>query len=254
MSSSQKPLRKRRVILIPIILVIGFAVAAVLFSCRPRNLPNQIVWLTPFEFAQIKRIGPLTRLKFQLMRWTAPLWKSYTSNKPQLTISASVVTLPIEMLWPTNSFSPFVTATNGTRSWILSPEQLKSIQTELDALPETAAALRSQVMVEAGMQAQVSSGNTLGSGSNTVFFGSAVSLIPEIASDNVLLTFEVNHSQLATDLTPGELRVKTNQAYACRAVFPGNGGLLIENPNPEAGSSNRNWLFLGARVWIPTKP
>ena len=247
MNSSPTPPRKRRVILILIMLVIGVALAA-LFNSATSNLPNQLVWLTPSEFDQIKRVGPLTRLKFQLMRWTAPLWSSYLRNKPQLTISARVVTLPVEMLWPTNSFSPFVTTTNGARSWILSPDQLKSILTELGALPETAVALRSQVIVGGGLSAQVSSGNTVGSGSNTVFYGSAVFLISDAVNDKVMLTFELNHSQLATDLKPGELRVETNQAYACRAVLPNNGGLLVENPNPQPGASNRHWLFLSARA------
>jgi len=152
------------------------------------------------------------------------------------------------MLWPTNSFSPFVAATHGTQSGILSPEQLKGIQTELDALPETAVALRSQVIVGGGLTAQVSTGNTLGSGSNTAFYGSSIFVAPDVVSDKVVLTFELNHSQLATDLTPGELRVKTNQAYACRAVFPNRGGLLVENPNPEPGASNRHWLFLSAKA------
>ena len=254
MNSSGKPAGKRRVILILIILVIVTAFLAALFRSRPGNLRDQIVWLTPTELAQIKRVGPLTRLKFQLMQWTAPLLKGYWRNKPQLTISARVVTLPIEMLWPTNSFSPFLSATNGTRSWILSPEQARSIQTELGALPETAVAHRSQAIVTEDESATVSTVNTVGGGSNTVSFGSAVFMIPDVAGDKVGLIFEVNHSQLATDLTPGELKVKTNQAYACRAVFPNGGGLLLENPNPEPGSSNRHWLFLSARVWLPTKP
>ena len=248
MNSSGKPANKRRVILVLIILTIGIAGLAVLFRGRPGDLQNQIVWLTPTEFAQIKRIGPLTRLKFQLMRWTAPLWNSYWRNKPQLTISATVVTLPVEMLWPTNSFSPFVIATNGTRSWIFSPEQLKSIQAELGALPETAIAHRSQAIVAEGVAAQVSTGNTVGSGSNTVFYGSSVFLVPDVANDKVALTFELHHSQLASDLAPGELRVKTNQACAGRAVFPNTGGLLVENPNPEPGASNRHWLFLSAKA------
>lgn len=247
MNSSGQSARKRRVILILVIIGVA-ALGMVLLKRQPSNLPDQLVWLSPSEFAHLKRIGPLTRMKFQLMRWTAPLWNSYWRNKPQLTISATVVTLPAGISWPTHSFSPFVTATNGTRSWILSPEQQKSIQTELRDLPETAVALRSQVIVGGGLAAQVSSGNTLGSGSNTVFYGSAVFLISDVAADKVVLTFELNHSQLASDLKPGELRVETNQAYACRAVFPNDGGLLVENPNPEPGASNRHWLFLSARA------
>jgi hypothetical protein len=248
MNSSGKPASKRRVILVLVVLLIVAAVLAASFSGRPGDLRDQIVWLTPSEFAQIKRVGPLTPLKFQLMRWTAPLWNSYLRNKPQLTISASVVTLPVEMRWPTNSFSPFVTATNRTRAWILSPEQLKSIQTELSALPDTAVALRSQVIVASGLAAQVSTGNTLGSGSNSVFYGSAVFLISDVLNDKVVLTFELNHSQLAPNLKPGELTVQTNQAYACRAAFPNNGGLLVENPYSEPGASNRHWLFLTAKA------
>jgi hypothetical protein len=242
MNSKQRG--KRRLISIVMFVVTAAIVLALVLSNRqPSNLPDQIVWLTPSEFAKIKRIGPLTRVKYQLMRWTAPLWNSYWRNKPQFTVSANVVTLPTEMSWSTSSFSPFATTTNGTRCWILSPEQVKSIQAELGALPETAVALRSQVIVSGGLSAQVSSGNTVGSGSNTVFFGSAVFLIPDVANDKVLLTFELNHSQLETDL-----KVKTNQAYACRAVFPNNGGLIVENPNPELGASNRPWLFLSAKA------
>jgi len=247
MNPSGKLSSKRRFTSILLIVAIGLGVLAIVLACnRPTSLPDQIVWLTPSEFARIKRIGPLTRLKFQLMRWTAPLWNGYWRNKPQLTISAKVVTLPTETLWPTNSFSPFVTATNGTRTWILSPEQRKSIQTELGALPETAVAHQSQVIVGGGLAAQVSSVNTVGSGSNLVTFGSAVFLIPDVVGAKVVLTFDLNHSQLATHLKPGELKVETNQAYACRAVFPNNGGLLVENPHPEPGASNRHWLFLSA--------
>lgn len=249
MNSSGKSAGKRRFVSILVIVIIGWSILAITsFSTRRTDLPNQLLWLSPSEFARIKRIGPLTRLKYQLMRWTAPLWNSYWRNKPQLTISVCVVTLPADLSWPIDSLSPFVTATNGTRSKILSPEQLKGIQTELGALPETAVALRSQVITGGGLAAQVSQGNTLGSGSNTVFYGSSVFVIPDVVSDKVVLTFELNHSQLATDLAPGELKTKTNQAYACRAVFPNEGGLLVENPNPEPGASNRHWLLLGAKA------
>ena len=248
MNSSGKPASKRRVIIVVIVLLIGAAGLAASLGGRPRSLRDGIVWLTPSEFAQLKRVGPLTRLKFQLMRWTAPLWNGYWRNNPQLTINAMVLTLPSEIVWPTNSLSPFGTATNETRSWILSPAQSKNILTELSAWPETAIALRSQVIVGVGLAAQVSSGNTIGSGSNTVSFGSSVFLLPDVAGEKIELTFELHHSQLATDLNPQELRAKTNQAYACRAVFPNDGGLLIENPNPERGTSNRHWLFLSARA------
>jgi hypothetical protein len=248
MNSPNKPARKRRFVLILVILAIGIVVLTVALCNRQTNLPDQLSWLTPAEFAEIKRTGPLIRLKFQLMRWTAPLWKSYWRNQPQFTIGAKVITVPAEPSWPTNSFSPFVTATNGTRAWILSDAQLKDLQAEITALPEAAIAARSQVMVGGGISAAVSSGNSFGSGSNSIFVGSAVFFIPTSANDRILLTFELKHSQLETNLTSQLITVRTNQAYACRAVFPNDGGLLLENPKPEPGASNRHWLFLSARA------
>jgi hypothetical protein len=207
MNSSGKASSKHRFVPFLIIGMVGIGVLSVLlFNIRSGQLPDEITWLTPAEFAQIKRVGTLTRLKYQVMRWTAPLWNSYWRNQPQITITARVVTLPVEMLWLTNSFPPVVT--NGTRSWILSPEQRKSIQTELDALPETAVAHRSQAIVAEGVSAQVSTVNTVGSGTNTATYGSAVALSPDVVNGKVMLIFELNHSQLATDPAPGELTVK----------------------------------------------
>jgi len=249
MNSLEKPPGKRRFISILLILWISVALlAVVLFNSRPGNLPDQLSWLTPSDSAQLKRVGPLTKLKYKLMNWTAPLWKSYWQNLPQITIKSRVFALPVAMTWPIDSAPPFVIAPNGTRAWILSAEQFKVVQAEIDSLPEAAGTGGPAVITKEGCSAQVSTMNTVGTGTSAVSAGTALFLTPSTADDKIVLTIGFDHTELKINEISGIAGVKTNQAYACRAVFPNDGGLLLENPHPEPGAANHYWLFLSAKA------
>lgn len=72
----------------------GVLLLAVIFFCsRPNPADDKVVWLTFGELARIKQGGPLARMKHRLMHWTAPLWKSYWSSRPQILIDSSLLTL-----------------------------------------------------------------------------------------------------------------------------------------------------------------
>ncbi|HEX5220101.1 MAG TPA: hypothetical protein VFZ59_11085 [Verrucomicrobiae bacterium] len=249
MNSPGQPSRKRRFRLTLIAFITGVAIVAVLlFANRPSALPDQVVWLTPSEFAQVKRVGPSTKLKHTLMNWTAPLWKSYWRDRPQIAITFTAFTLPVTTPWPTNCPEPLVITTNGTRVWIFAPDQFKKIEAEFVSLSETTITAQSRITTVAGVSGQVSSGNSFGSGSNATFVGSTAFLAPAVVGGKIVLPIDFTCTQLETNPISGAVSVKTNQDYACRAIFPNNGGLIIENPKPESSASHRHWFYLSAKA------
>lgn len=248
MNSAKSPARKRRAVAILIcgaVLLVGIVFLAL--QIRPTPPPNQFSWLTPAELACAKTIGPLTRMKFQVMRWTAPFWKRYWQRRPQISIQATILRLTPTTPWPTNLSPPFATTTNGTRVWILSPEALDHVQTQVAALPEAAVLARPRITTPDGNAAQMSVGNSVSVGTKTVSTGLNLYLIPATAGDKIAITLGLDHTELEPN-SSGAPGIRTNQSYACRSVFPNCGGLLVENPTPEPNALNRFWLLFQAQA------
>jgi hypothetical protein len=248
MISNPRPAKKiGTLVTLAIALFVLAGLILVSFRPRPASPQNQLSWLTTGELARPKPITPFTQFKFRVLRLTAPVWQRFVKNRPQITIEASVLKLSATAPGPIDFIPPFATAANGTRAWILSPQQIRSVRAQLAALPEAAVVAAPRCITGDGIVSRLSMENSFSIAGHTESAGLFLWLRPGLAYDKVALTVDLQQTEAETN-PAGIALIKTNQAYACQAVFQNEGGLLLENPSPDTNSPSRFWLVLTARA------
>ena len=76
----------RRFLVAGVSLLVVLVVLVLVFAS-----PNpQFVWLTPAQMTQASHPGPLTHLKYKLIRLAGPLMRFYHSHRPNVHIAVNV--------------------------------------------------------------------------------------------------------------------------------------------------------------------
>ena len=203
-----------------------------------------MTWLTPAELAHATKPSPLTIIKRKLINLTAPLWRWYRSNRRNIQISSSFLTLSTADSEQIGLGAPTTTNEDGLHAWILSPSELKAFLLRFHTLPGASENAVRTIQTADGNQA---SSTTVGlnvdphPSSRPVF---QVNLLPRAASHSVKLLFSAIWTEIADPAGTNYITVKTNFTATCAAVVPNNGGLVLEGGKPNNANAQTCWLIL----------
>lgn len=226
-------------------MVMGIAVLTLLLRCvsQKRVLPKGVLWITPIELAQSFEVGPLTRLKFKLLRLPGPFWDWYMHGREQILIETRVLTLPSEIAQQVELPPECQTNQQGIRVWRLSAKELTGMKQQLKALPDVSEGDSMRVTTLDGSQAQGSVGNPL-SKTNGSFVGLTVDLLPIVVGHSINLVLGAT----STDVSPGGavLGTTTNLTAAFKALIPNGGGFLMASGMGGDLHQRNFWMIISA--------
>ncbi len=227
--------------------VVGVVLLAILvrYVSWERDAPKGLGWMKPSELAQYIQPGPLTLLKYKILRLPGPFWGWYMKVREQILVETRLLTLTAEAAQQAELPSECQTNEDGARAWILSAEQLASLKQQLKALSGVSVAHSlSLTTYDGGQAAQFSGGAPWASKSNSTFIGLAIDLLPRVVgrSFSVLLGATSTDSELSPDGTI--VGATTNLTAACKVLLPNGGGLVMDGGTGRDSHRTNYWFII----------
>jgi hypothetical protein len=205
--------------------------------------PNeQFTWLTPAQMAQATHAGPLTQLKYKLIRLAGPLMRFYHSHRPNILISSNILKTSSPTA-PAGLGPPFITNSSGMSAWILSPAELLSFRQALKTNSDMTMLTSPRIMTTSGSSTRAMLGQSISfSPGGITNIGITLDTSPTAAASSVKLLLGASSTELAgQSVTNG---IKTNFSAACRVVLPDAGALVMNCRNADSSNPTNYWLIV----------
>src|SRR5437773_5705652 len=117
---------------VAIILLALVLLGTILIVVSSSSRREKLVWLSDTALPRAMQPSPFTRLKFKLIRLTAPLWRWHRPRRPNIRINARLLELtPAGPAAPILLGSATSTNADGTRAWILSAEDFSALKSRI---------------------------------------------------------------------------------------------------------------------------
>lgn len=130
--------RRKTGIILAFIVIIGIVIALIAFPNTSGTSNEKIVWLTPQEAVRAFNTGNPALLKNKLKRLTAPLWKRWQKDDPNINLASGWFAINSPLKEPFLGV-PLATNAAGERIWILPDDKvyyLKGLLAKLDGFKE----------------------------------------------------------------------------------------------------------------------
>ncbi len=236
-----RPARRRVPRRFGIVLAAILVLAIILLLlCLPSVQPK-FAWLTPAQAAQANRPGPLTQLKYKLIRLAGPLMRYFPSHRPQVMINSYIFAIPAKLGETTPDASGIPNA-DGANAWILSPAELFSYQQRLKANPDVSLLFSPRIMTSSGVQTRSSIGQLVPGYYTNV--GVTLDAVPTVSGDSVNLLVNATDTQVSGRVMVSGTAVETNLSVVCRARIPNGGGLVVICRKTGVPGGTNRWLII----------
>ena len=202
----------------------------------------KFAWLTPAQAVQANRPGPLTQLKYRLIRLAGPLMRYFPSHRPQVAISSSHFCDPRQAGAKTTPDASGIPNADGAHAWILSPAELFSYQQRLRANADVSVLFSPRIMTSSGVQTRSSIGQLVPGYYTNV--GITLDVVPTVSGDSVNLLVNATDTQVAGPVMVSGTAVETNLSAVCRARIPNGGGLVVICRKTGVPGGTNRWLII----------
>jgi hypothetical protein len=202
------------------------------FGAHSTSSPENLVWMTPNEVAQALQPSPLKRIKVRVLRASVTIWNWYSKGKRQITMESRLFNYSNDASQMKGLPQAVFTNVDGTRCWILSPEEWTNLKRELKSAAGSTINVVTVTTLE-GAQYSVSAGTM------------KVDCLPKIVGDSFdLLLCAINTAGTTA-------RIQTNFAMAGRVKLPNGGAILVNGPGSPAAGETNCWYVLSSQATDP---
>ncbi len=239
------PTRRRALRRFLIVIVSLLVVLVVLFFVFASPNP-QFAWMTPVQMAQASRPGPLTQLKYKVMRLAGPLMRFYHSHRPNIHIAANVFTAS-SIAGQIDPAAPGLTNADGTRAWILPSQELSVFQQRLKTNSGVRFVSGMNIQTGDGMGAEVATGSRFSVNAATgawTNIGTSIDALPKTSAGSINLLIHASSTELSGVSTTNGPAIKTNFSAACRVLLPDAGALVLNCRNADPSNPTNYWLIV----------
>jgi hypothetical protein len=237
---SANPSLKRRIrigVIAIAFALVTLVVVGILSARKKPALEPTLVWLDPVQFASQMHPGRLTRLYYQALNLTAPLFKHFKSSKKQILIDASIFAARETSMDELHIGVPVATNGTGARLWILSASELHGLRNQIQASKGVNLVNRPRMTLGEGTWASMCMGQAA---QGTAFIGVSLDMSPKIVSHQ----FQIGMNAVYTEPGDAAAIVRTNLSATCRVIMPNAGGILITGPDSSQLNGTNYWLIL----------
>jgi len=137
------------------------------------------------------------------------------------------------------------TNADGTRAWILLPQEFVDFKNRLKKMPGTEVENTMRVTTYDGGQAQISTGSTA-TGARRGFIGLPVNVLPKIRRGSFNLIVGAASTEDVPAAVSNGSGVRTNVDFACSVLIPNGGGLVVDGGKTGEASTTNHWLVISA--------
>jgi hypothetical protein len=242
--TSETPPRRRplfRLLAVSLSLLVILVVLFLAFAFSN----SQFTWLTPAQMTQASRPGLLTQLKYKLIRLAGPLMRYYHTHRPNILIAANVFTAS-PVAGQTDPDIPGLTNADGTRAWILPPQELSSFRQRLKTNTGISLISGMNIQTRDGMSAGAALGRTMTVNVSTgawTNIGTSIDVLPKKSAGIVSMLINARSTESLVATTNGAVII-TNFSTACRALIPDAGALVLNCRNTDPANPTNYWLIV----------
>ena len=246
--------RQRRLLILRICIAAICVLLASIILVIPRGRPtaNSVAWLTAAQRRQLLQPGRVTRLKWKLMNWTAPVLERLWSGDPGIHVTSHLLALPPDAGHLPGLPAPVATNTDGARAWILPSSDVKSFLQSAENLQGATIAGSPSVTTGNGNSAQVSMTTSISVAGKSVPVGLTIDLSPEIFGDSVRLVVGVTCTSAVPPApfppTNAVLGVRTNLNLICQTWLSNKCSLLLDGGPARDEKGNSYWFILAPTI------
>jgi hypothetical protein len=237
-------LAEHRKLWIALLVIAGLTILVITVLTSARK--EKLVWLPDNALSRAMQPSPYARLRYNLIRWTAPLWRWHRSHRPNIKVNSKLVELAGASVIRAELGSATGTNADGTRAWILSAEQFAALKPKIAA--EKSEVSETSITVYNGGPARATLGPssmytpTIG---GAVPVGLTVDVMPSLAGHSIRIVLGASYTRV-TNTAPAKFTLITNFSAACKVLVPNGGGLVLENPGT-------NYLFLVSPIAVDSR-
>ena len=208
---------------------------------------QQLVWLTPAEFARADHPGLLTQLKYKLINLAGPLMRSYRGHRPNSMVSVNIFTSASPGASPVLGTTLVAGTNDGANAWILSPEELNAFWQRLKTNSSISFLSGMNMVTHDGTGATAATGGRIFSSVTTGIYtntGTSVAVLPEASAGMVNMLINARSTELPAFAASNSPVAKTNFSTACRAFVPDAGALVLHCHNADPANPTNYWLII----------
>jgi len=237
------------------LVLIGFALVGIIAMLVLVLIPSpgsQIAWMTPEQFSNATKVGPLTRLKYRVKDLTAPIWRRFIKNRPSIAIDTSVWTLNN---LKSGELSPGITTTTnagGQLAWVISQAELEAFQKRLKSMTNVVLDGRPRVMTGNKMQSRISVGQSIPTANGMKAVGFSADFIPKIIGSSVGTMVNMTSTEALTSSSTNLPTISTNFAVLCHVLIPSGGALVVDGGQPKRQDGKHFLLIVSPAIIDPT--
>jgi hypothetical protein len=219
-------------------LLILVVLILVLTSSQP-----QFAWLTPDQMTQAAKPGPLTLLKYKIIRLAGPLMRYYHPNRLNIIISSSILQFSTAS-GPPALGAPFITNSDGMSAWILSSSELAVLRRSLKTNSGVFETVAPRIQTSSRMRSVASVQKQVNLAPGVIAdVGSVIDATATVHSGSVTLLLFARSTEAVSPPSDSPA-VKTNFCAACRVTLPDAGGLIINCGNAGPANPTNYWLII----------
>jgi hypothetical protein len=216
------------------------------FALRPVPA-NDLIWLTPAQFAQASHAGPWTRLKYRVKALLGPALKYVRPSRPNIITRETMLALNAEAARLAEPQRPaMATNTAGISVWELSAAELKAVQQRLPTLPGAQTLRTGAIVTASGGQARLMMLDAQSPGARSAPAGLTCDASAKYSGGAICLLLGLTSTEKAPAGAGQSQSLQTNFTFACRARLENAGALLIERRADGSSASTNYWFIVSS--------
>jgi hypothetical protein len=206
---------------------------------------EDLIWLTPSQFAQASSAGPWTRIRYRVKALLGPALKYLRPQRPSIVTHGTLYGLSAEAARLAEPQKPAVaTNSDGVIAWELSSAEFKRMQQRLPTVPGAASLKTGVIVTASGGQAQIMMLDPQPPGARSAQGGLTCDANAKYSAGSIYLLLGV----ISTEKVPASAGVsgslQTNFAFACRSHLENAGALLITKRDPGSSGGTNYWFLV----------
>lgn len=205
---------------------------------------GSVAHLTTSERERLTRPGGMTRLKWRLKNWTAPVLHRFWKGQPIIDIDSQLIAAAPAGTGLLELPRPATTTADGERAWIMSPSEMKSFRQRLLDLRGGTVLGSPRIHTIGGGSAQLSSVRNVYVPWKSATIGFTLDVAPRVTGNSLRLIVTAISTEALTATNSAAATIRTNFAIIYQAWMDSQSALVVDAGKARDSQGNGYWFIV----------